>query len=131
MIVKIEHIALWCADLEAMRDFYVRYFGAKAGEKYTNERKGFSSYFLSFGEGSARLELMHGRNEGLHASGSGIRKEQAHFAFSAGSRHAVDELTARLENDGFSVMSYPRTTGDGYYESAVMDPEGNSVEITV
>lgn len=129
--MKIEHVALWCTDLETMKDFYVRYFGAKAGEKYTNERKGFSSYFLSFGEGSARLELMHGRNEELHASGSGIRKEQAHFAFSTGHRMVVDELTTRLEKDGYTIVSGPRTTGDGYYESSVSDPEGNAVEITV
>lgn len=129
--MKIEHIALWCADLEAMKDFYVRYFGGAAGEKYTNEKKGFSSYFLSFGADSTRLELMHSIHTDHSARNDGLRKGPAHFAFSAGSRRAVDEFTSLLENDGFSVMSYPRTTGDGYYESAVEDPEGNAVEITV
>lgn len=102
-----------------------------AGEKYTNEKKGFSSYFLSFGADSTRLELMHSIHTDHSARNDGLRKGPAHFAFSAGSRRAVDELTSLLENDGFSVMSHPRTTGDGYYESAVEDPEGNAVEITV
>lgn len=129
--MKIEHVALWCADLEVMKDFYVRYFGAEAGKKYTNEKKGFSSYFLSFDSDSARLELMRSMHMEHSDQAGGVRKGQAHFAFSAGSPQAVDELTLHLENDGFTIVSGPRTTGDGYYESAVADPEGNTVEITV
>ena len=91
--MKIEHIALWCADLEAMKDFYVRYFGGAAGEKYTNEKKGFSSYFLSFGADSTRLELMHSIHTDHSARNDGHRKGPAHIAFSAGSRRAVDELS--------------------------------------
>lgn len=44
---------------------------------------------------------------------------------------AVDELTDRLKNDGYEVVSGPRITGDGYYESCVVGLEGNQIELTV
>jgi lactoylglutathione lyase len=53
-----------------------------------------------------------------------------HFAISLGSDSLVDELTRRLENDGYPVIDGPRRTGDGYYESVVLDPDGNRIEIT-
>lgn len=59
------------------------------------------------------------------------RTGYAHMAFSLGSKEAVDELTARLQDDGFSVASGPRTTGDGYYESSVIAIEGNQIELTI
>lgn len=127
--MKIEHIAIWVKDLEHMRDFYANYFGMQYGEMYVNEKKGFSSYFMSLGEG-ARLELMH-RHEVERAGG---RPEFAqgftHLAFSTGSRFRVDELTERLRNDGYKIAGEPRVTGDGYYESVIEDPEGNHVEVT-
>jgi lactoylglutathione lyase len=52
-------------------------------------------------------------------------------AISVGSRDHVDELTARLRQDGYPVLDGPRRTGDGYYESVVLDPDGNRVEIAV
>ena len=133
--MRIEHAAMYVADLETMRNFFCRYFGAVSGELYYNEKKGFRSYFLTF-DGGARLELMH--REGC---GSLRRKEDAegascglglqHLAMGVGSREAVDELTRRLEEDGYRVVGQPRTTGDGYYESVVLDPEHNRIEITV
>ena len=59
------------------------------------------------------------------------RTGYAHTAFSVGSKKKVDELTERLKSDGFEVVSGPRTTGDGYYESCVVAIEGNLIEITV
>jgi lactoylglutathione lyase len=53
----------------------------------------------------------------------------AHFALSVGSERRVDELTQRLAHDGYPVLDGPRRTGDGYYESVVLDPDGNRVEI--
>ena len=125
--MKIEHAALWVRDLETMNAFYQEFFGARPGQKYVNKTKGFSSYFLSFGSG-ARLELMH--NDAVPAGSGKPQTGYAHLAFSVGSKEEVDVFTARLHGAGFTIVSGPRTTGDGYYESCILDPEGNMVEIT-
>jgi lactoylglutathione lyase len=128
--MRIEHIAIWTHDLEKAKEFYVKYFGGKFGNKYENPAKGFSSYFLEFEDG-ARLELM--RKETI-TEGQPYKVEQlgyAHMALSLGSKAAVDQLTARLEQDGYPVLDGPRTTGDGYYESVVVDCCGNRIELTV
>lgn len=128
--MKIEHIAIWTRDLERLRKFYGQYFGAVAGEKYVNPKKNFQSYFLSF-ESGARLEIM--QMPGIPDSSNEINTQAiglAHFAIDAGNRTAVNELTEKLRNDGFEVAGEPRTTGDGYYESVVLDPDGNRIEIT-
>lgn len=128
--MKIEHVAIWVDELEQMRDFYSTYFGFSSSEKYSNEKKGFTSYFLSFGEGKTRLELMNRKDITEEPAKRGFAKGMAHFAISVGSKEAVNNLTERLRNDNFTIESEPRTTGDGYYESVVLDPEGNLVEIT-
>ena len=129
--MRIGHIAIWCLDLEAVRAFYVEYFGARSSKKYTNESKGFESTFVSF-DGGARLELM--RSSSVPRSTGDPRQQAtglAHFAISVGSEDAVDELTHRLQSDGIEVIDGPRRTGDGYYESVVLDLEDNRIEITV
>lgn len=129
--MHIEHIAIWTQRLEDLKQFYVTYFGATAGEKYINTRKGFESYFLSF-IGGARLELM--RMPTIPVSLNNIATQFTgliHFAISVGSEQAVDALTQRLHTDGYRVLDGPRRTGDGYYESVVLDPDGNRIEITV
>jgi lactoylglutathione lyase len=129
--MKIEHLALWTKDLERMKLFYEKYFQAIAGEKYHNPKKNFESYFLQFEEGS-RLELMH--KPEIHPSGKDAHQEftgLVHFAMAVGSKENVNSLTEQLRNDGFTVIGEPRTTGDGYYESVILDPEGNRIEITV
>jgi lactoylglutathione lyase len=129
--MKIDHIAVWVEDLEKMKDFYSFYFGAKPGALYVNEKKKFKSYFLSF-EGKARLELM--TKPGLMKEDSahtGMKAGLAHFSISVGNKENVDLLTDKLRQDGYSIIGEPRTTGDGYYESVVLDPEGNPIEITV
>lgn len=127
--MRIEHIALYVNDLEAAKDFFVKYFDARANEGYHNQITDFRSYFLHFDDGS-RLELMT-RPE-LTDSGDLLNRfGYAHIAFSAGSKEAVDALTAKLNADGYPVLSGPRTTGDGYYESCVLGFEGNVIEITV
>ena len=126
--MKIEHVAVWTADLERLKAFYETYFGAVAGEKYANPEKGFESYFLGFSSG-ARLELM--RVPGSTGPGAEERRAGlAHLAFCAGLETAVNELTEKLRKAGYTVVSEPRRTGDGYYESCVLDPDGNRVEIT-
>ena len=125
--MKIEHIAVWVADLEKIRVFYETYFGAISNEKYTNEKKGFSSYFLTFSSG-ARVELMS--RVGIKDS-IGEHLGWAHLAFSVGSQQVVDELTEKLRVAGHTIVGAPRTTGDGYYESVIEDPEGNLIELTI
>jgi lactoylglutathione lyase len=127
--MHIEHVAIWCKDLERMKEFYVTFFGARSNDKYWNESKEFESYFLSFDSG-ARLELMHapsvpGRANDALTQFTGL----VHLAFSVGSEGRVDELTRELKRDGYQVIDGPRWTGDGYYESVALDPEGNRVEI--
>ena len=125
--MKIEHIALWVADLEGMRQFYETHFEAKSNNRYENAVKGFSSYFLTFSSG-ARLELMQ-RTDITERTSNALG--YAHFAFSLGSKQAVDDWTARLRDAGVTHLDGPRTTGDGYYESTVADPEGNVIELTL
>ena len=126
--MRIDHIALCVRDLEAMRDFYIKYFGAVAGELYHNPRTGLRTYFLAF-DGGARVELM--QKPGALPGGSELREGWAHLSFTLGSRGAVDAATERLRAAGCAVESGPRVTGDGYYESCVLDPEGNRVELLV
>lgn len=126
--MKIEHIALYVTDLEAARTFFQNYFGATSNDGYRNSKTDFRSYFLTFTDG-ARLELMH-KPELVDAGSRENRYGYAHVAFSVGSKEAVDALTRRLELDGYIVASGPRTTGDGYYESCIVDLDGNLIEIT-
>lgn len=129
--MHIEHLAIWVRDLERMRVFYETYFEATANEKYTNITKGFSSCFLSFPQGGPRLELMQmpgipdTLNDALMQFTGLI-----HFAVSVGDEAAVDTLTNRFRADGLTIVGEARRTGDGYYESVVLDPEQNRIEIT-
>ncbi len=125
----IDHIAMYVNDLEATRDFFIRYFKAKSNSGYHNEKTGFRSYFLTFERG-ARLELMN-KPEMADCEKQPNRTGYSHIAFSVGSKEEVDRLTELLKNDGYTVISGPRTTGDGYYESCVVAIEGNIIEITV
>ena len=127
--MRIEHIALHVNDLENARQFFVKYFGATSNDGYHNPQTNFCSYFLSFDNG-ARLEIMN------KPKMSDLPKEinhtgYTHIAFSVESQEKVDTLTAELKADGYEVISGPRTTGDGYYESCIVALEGNQIEITV
>lgn len=126
--MRIEHAALYVSDLEGTRDFFVRFFRAKTGDVYHNPHTDFRSYFLTFDDG-ARLEVMTKPNM-TDADKDLARTGWAHLAFSVGSEAEVDRLTAKLAAAGYKVVSGPRVTGDGYYESCVLGPEGNQVEIT-
>ena len=127
--MKIEHIALYVEDLEETKNFFIKYLGAKANNGYYNPRTNFRSYFLSFEDG-ARLEIMR-RPEMVNLPKEAARTGYAHIAFGVGSREKVDALTAELKADGYDVVSGPRITGDGYYESCIVAMEDNQVEITV
>ena len=128
--MKIDHIALYCKDIESMKSFFVRFFHAESGPMYHNTTTNFRSYFLSFENSDARLELMTRPNvkpteQYPYAAGF------AHICMSVGSREQVDTITEQIENSGFRVQSKPRTTGDGYYESCIIGPEGILIEITI
>lgn len=129
--MRIEHVAIWAKDIELLRTFYSKYFNCTSGEKYFNPRKNFESYFLSF-ENGARLEVM--QMPGI-SERSAEASEQfigiTHLAISVGSKEIVDALTEKLREDGYEIVGEPRTTGDGYYESVVLDPENNRIEITI
>lgn len=127
--MKIDHIAIWAEDLELLRKFYMRYFNMSCNDKYVNPGKNFSSYFLSFENGGAQIEIMNIPGKDAPAS-RGDLKGLAHLAISVGSKENVDIMVKRFKGDGFTILSHPRTTGDGYYEFAIADPEGNYVEIT-
>ena len=126
--MRIEHIAMYVNDLEKARTFFMQYLGATSNEGYHNPRTDFRSYFLSFEDG-ARLEIM---NKPLMEDMEKLlnRTGYAHIAFSLGSKEKVNELTERLRCAGYEVVSGPRTTGDGYYESCIVGIEGNLIEIT-
>ena len=127
--MKIEHIALWTNKLEEMKAFYTKFFNGHANDKYINSQKKFESYFITFQSG-ARLEIMH--QQEVTDNKQDIATQQIgfiHIAFSVGSKEKVDELTMKLQERGYQIVSAPRTTGDGYYESCVLDPDGNKLEI--
>jgi lactoylglutathione lyase len=128
--MKIEHLAFWTEDLEKAKEFYVKYFDMLCGDKYCNPTKKFTSYFLSFKDSNTRIELMH-RPDILEYSGKkGVTNGLTHFAISVGSKELVNSITERLRSDNFIIESEVRTTGDGYYESVILDTEGNFIEIT-
>lgn len=126
--MKIEHVAIYVNELEAARNFFTTYLGGKSNDGYHNPRTDFRSYFVSFDDG-ARLELM--KKPGMEDLEKPLnRTGYAHIAFSVGSKERVDELTEELRTAGYEVVSGPRTTGDGYYESCIVAIEGNQIEIT-
>jgi lactoylglutathione lyase len=128
--MKIDHIAIWSRDIERLKSFYIDYFGGTAGEKYMNRQKKFESYFITF-ESGARLELM--QMPTIPNNLNSIEEQYLgiiHIAFSVGSSEKVDALTGSLRNADYVVVSEPRFTGDGYYESCILDPDGNRIEIT-
>lgn len=126
--MRIEHIAMYVNDLEKTKDFFVKYFNAISNEGYHNQKTDFRSYFLSFEDG-ARLEIMK-KPQMEDGEKSLNRTGYIHIAFSLGDKEAVDELTEKLKKDGYTIVSGPRTTGDGYYESCIVGIEGNQIEIT-
>ena len=127
--MRIDHVAIWTYNLEGMRNFYIHYFDASCSEIYYNHSKEFRSYFISFDD-DCRLEIMEMPN--IPKSKNDPNKQYVgivHFAINAGSKKEVDRITSQLKKDSFKVISEPRTTGDGYYESVILDPDGNRVEI--
>jgi lactoylglutathione lyase len=134
-MVRLDHVALWTDDIDRLASFYNKYFGAKIDEKYVNASKGFESRFVTFEGGPGgtpvRLELMRTTSMRPVSHPPGIqRMGLTHLALSLGSAELVDRLTNRLRDDGYAVLDGPRRTGDGYYESVVLDPDGNRLEIT-
>lgn len=129
MKISIEHIAYWVEDLAQVKTFYETHFNAISSTLYENKTKGFKSYFLTLGAG-ARIEIMQ-KADIDENNKKGQVMGLAHIALSLGSKDAVDELTRKLKSSGISIVGMPRTTGDGYYESVIADPEGNLIELTV
>lgn len=127
--MKIEHVAMYVEDLERSKEFFVKYFNAVPNNMYHNKKTDFRSYFLSFDDG-ARLEIMN-KPQITDNSEKTERTGYTHIAFSLGSAETVDRLTAELKADGYKVISEARTTGDGYYESCIVDLEGNKIELTI
>jgi len=127
--MRIEHIAIWVNDLEEMKKFYTKYFKMNCSEKYENKKKMFTSYFLSFATG-ARIEIMHQPDIATSPDKKEEKNGLTHFAISVENKDKVNQLAEVFRKDGFIIAGKPRTTGDGYYESVILDPEGNNIEIT-
>lgn len=127
--MKLEHIAVWVDNIELVREFYLKYFNVSSNDKYVNPTKKYTSYFLTFNEGGARIELMNRPDIAENDKLRYMLKGLAHVCISIGGKEAVNDLTERLRRDGYTIASEPRTSGDGYYESAVLDPEGNYIEL--
>jgi lactoylglutathione lyase len=127
----LEHVAIWTDKLEALKDFYVKYFDGKANDKYTNEKKQFESYFLSFDSG-ARLEIMQMPNIPDNVNDRVVAQHKGiiHLAFGVDTKMEVDEKATQLKANGFKILSGPRKTGDGYYEFETLDPDNNRLEVT-
>ena len=125
--MKIDHIAMYVNDLEREKAFFEKYFDGKCGDLYHNAKTGFCSYFISFDEGS-RIEIMN-RGDMNDPEKAEYRTGYHHISIKAGSKARVDELTQKLLDDGYAHVSGPRTTGDGYYESCILDAEGNQIEL--
>lgn len=128
--MKIDHFAIWCARIEDMRTFYTTYFDCTSNERYHNPTKCYSSYFLTFAGSDCRIELMHRPDITAEPTHRGFERGIAHFDVVVGDQAAVEALTERLRTDGYTIASEPRHTGDGYYESGVLDPEGNYIELS-
>ena len=126
--MKINHVALFCRNLEAMRQFFLDHFEAVSNEQYHNPRTGLRTYILTFPDGGARLELMQ-RPDVADADPSVAATGYIHISIAVGTKRGVDLLT-RLADDGYPVVNGPRTTGDGYYESCILGPEGIQIEVT-
>ncbi len=129
--MNIEHVAIWSADIEKLKDYYCKYFGGVSNNKYHNPAKGFESYFISFDSG-ARLEIMKmpgipvNQNDTIEKQHLGI----IHLAFGVNSMEEVDAKAQQLQHDGFRILNGPRKTGDGYYEFETLDPDNNRLEVT-
>ena len=128
--MRINHVALYCLDLEGMKDFFIRYFNGTPNELYNNPRTGLKTFILSFDGSDARLELMT-RPEVKNEEENIFRQGFIHLSFSVGSKETVDSLTNDLNRDEYRVLSGPRMTGDGYYESCIVGPENTLIEITI
>lgn len=126
--MRIDHVAVYVKDLESVKEFFIKFFNAKANDKYHNPKTGLQTYFLTFEDG-ARLEIMT-HPDMVCVEKSIMQQGYIHLAFSLGSKEKVDKLTLELKEQGYEVLSGPRTTGDGYYESCILGPEGNILEIT-
>ena len=129
--MTIDHVAIWTSDLERLKDYYTRYFGGKANEKYINSEKQFESYFISFDSGS-RLELMKKSDipENLNDREEKQHQGIIHISFGMESMELVVEKSKELGENGFRILRGPRKTGDGYFEFETLDPDGNRIEVS-
>lgn len=131
-LMTLEHVAIWTDDLERLKDYYTKYFGAVSNEKYTNEKKQFHSYFLTFKSG-ARLEIMTMPNVPANENDTIVKQHKGiiHLAFGVDTIQEVKDKANELQADGFQILSGPRMTGDGYFEFETLDPDNNRLEVTV
>ena len=125
--MKIVHVALWTRQLEIQARFWVDFFEGSINEKYCSKTNpGFESYFVKIGEDVA-IELM--TKPGLSArEPDNNTSGWVHLAIAVGAKTKVDALAQRAQTQGI-LVSAPRTTGDGYYEAVIKDPDGNLIEI--
>ena len=125
--MKVDHIGIYAEDINRIANFYTKYFkGTLSQPAYHNPKKNFTSHFISF-ESGAKLEIMHQVKREPKDQFIGF----IHISFSVGLKENVNKLAAQLKEDGYEIIDGPRTTGDGFYEASVLDPENNRVEFTI
>lgn len=127
--MKIDHLAIWVDDLEVMKNFYLKYFDVSCGNLYVNPVKKFSSYFISFSMSGSRIELMHRPDIDGAPEKRGFSKGMAHLAVTVGDKEKVNAMVDNFRHEGYIIHGEPRTSGDGYYEAVILDPEGNIIEL--
>lgn len=127
-MTRIDHMALYVRDLEEARRFFLEFFNGSSNQMYHNPVTGLRTYFISFPEGG-RIEIMN-RPDLVENGLSPLRRGYSHIAMGVGSRENVDKVTSRLSDAGYRVLTSPRVTGDGYYESSVLGVEDCIIEIT-
>ena len=126
--MQIKCISMWTQNLEGMKYFYVKFFGAEAGALYNNEKAGFECYLLTFKRGLV-VELM--RRADVKTRPVRPYIGITGLAFKAGTMKEVRRITEKLQKENVPVLKEPRISGDGFFSSTVADPDGNEIEIAV
>ena len=115
----LDHLSIQCADVQASARFYDAVLATIGGQRV-----------MDFGEVLGYgVPPMPDFWLGPRETGDGFR--EAHIAFRAPDRAAVDAFFHAAVDAGAEVLHEPRVWPEyhpGYYGAFVRDPDGNNVE---